>query len=61
VERWTLLLALSPTEVAAAITAHGEAAAALRHVSPFAGVLTARDRWSIWRKLRSERDDPRAA
>lgn len=49
-DHWAQWLALTPPELAAALVATGELANALRQVSPFAGVLTARERWAIWRR-----------
>jgi hypothetical protein len=47
VEAWERLLGLPLEDVCARIVDPGEQARALRQVSPFAGVLSARERWSI--------------
>ncbi|HXT21629.1 MAG TPA: hypothetical protein VN811_10820 [Thermoanaerobaculia bacterium] len=53
VAAWTELLAGARDEVVAAIVAPGERATALRHVTPFAGVVDPRTRWRIWRQERA--------
>jgi hypothetical protein len=47
VDAWERLLALCLDELCAQLVDPGEHARALRQVSPFAGVLSARERWSI--------------
>ena len=48
-ERWRDLLNQSTTEIVARLGADDEDAVAMRQVSPFACVLTPRERWQIWR------------
>jgi hypothetical protein len=61
-EAWQAILDLPPAEVIGYLTDRGEKACALRQVSPFAGVLDARERWAIWRQARGTSDnDPSAA
>jgi hypothetical protein len=50
--RWRALLDLPLDELAAAITVDGEAARDLRQCTPFAGVLTPRERWARVRDVR---------
>jgi len=47
---WDAVLAGSAEEIAAALIDAGAAMIALRQVSPFTGVLGARERWAIWRR-----------
>jgi hypothetical protein len=47
---WQAIFAGDPRSVAAAIVAETEEACALRQVSPFAGVLSPRERWRLWRE-----------
>ena len=46
---WNRVLAGSVDDVAAFLEADDERARALRQTSPFAGVLTARERWQLLR------------
>lgn len=47
VSAWKEVLALAMGELSQAVLAETEPAHALRQVSPFAGVLSARERWKI--------------
>lgn len=51
VDAWEDLLALDMAALQAALVDEGERARALRQVSPFAGTLSARERWRIWRAV----------
>lgn len=53
-ERWADILAGEPEAVAAFLTSMGEEADELRQSSPFAGALTARERWALWRAIGEE-------
>jgi len=53
-ERWAAILAGEPDAVAAFLTSTGEEADELRQSSPFAGTLTARERWALWRAVGEE-------
>ena len=55
--RWRAVLAGSPEQVAAFLTDPSEEAAWLRSASPFVGVLDARTRTAILRRVRRRRDD----
>jgi hypothetical protein len=44
---WDSALRLDPVELCALLVDPGEEATALRQVSPFAGILDARERWRI--------------
>ena len=55
-EAWSKVLAGSIDDVVAAITDPGEHARAMRQVSPFAGALDPRTRWSILSTLREGAD-----
>jgi hypothetical protein len=57
-ERWARILEGSAGEVARAITDTGQEARDLRQVTPFAGALDARTRWSILRQLGDEASAP---
>jgi hypothetical protein len=48
---WERLLALPLEQLCDAIVDRSERARALRQVSPFAGVLSARERWAIHRRV----------
>jgi hypothetical protein len=58
VEAWQRVFEGSADEMAALLLDEGERATALRQVSPFAGVLSPRERWAIWRQGRGDRLDP---
>jgi hypothetical protein len=45
---WQRILALPTDELRAFLVERSERATAFRQVSPFAGVLTARERWRLW-------------
>lgn len=61
-ESWHRVLGGPLPEILALLTDESENARALRQVSPFAGALSPRERWSIWRRLRSEQShDSRSA
>lgn len=47
VDAWARLLLLPVDEICAQLVDPGEHARSLRQVSPFAGVLSPRERWSI--------------
>lgn len=53
-EQWAALLEQPVEGVSAAIVDPGEAARALRQVSPFAGAIDPRERWQVWRRVRAE-------
>jgi hypothetical protein len=61
VQAWGRALRGSAAEVASRLIDESEQGAALRQVSPFAGALTPRERWAIWRASRGGTGDPRAA
>ena len=48
---WERVLALPPGELEATLVAETEAMRAARQASPFAGALTPRERWRIWRSV----------
>ncbi len=48
---WARWLALPIDELAAALSADTEAMTAARQVSPFAGALSPRERWALWRSV----------
>jgi hypothetical protein len=50
---WESWLSLAPESLAAKLVETGEHANALRQVSPFAGVLSARERWRLHREIRA--------
>ena len=54
-EAWQRVLAAPADEVAAFLCDSGERARQLRQSSPFAGFLSARQRWSVWRSVRERR------
>jgi hypothetical protein len=45
---WQEILSRSPREICAFLVDGSEHARAFRQVSPFAGVLSARERWRLW-------------
>lgn len=49
IEGWRSLLDRDLATIEAALVDPSEAMTALRQVSPFAGALTPRERWQIWR------------
>jgi len=51
-ERWLGLLAAGGAPLSQALTEDSESARHLRSCSPFAGTLTARERWRIWSEVR---------
>jgi hypothetical protein len=57
VDEWQSVLQRHPQEIASLLADEGAHAMALRQVSPFAGVLTPRERWAIWRELRGSARD----
>jgi hypothetical protein len=59
-EGWKELLNAPLPELAAFLREDSERARAFRQVSPFAGVLSARERWRLWAGA-TERDDQTAA
>ncbi len=48
---WARLLALPADALARALVDSSEHGRALRQVSPFAGALSPRERWAIWREV----------
>ena len=48
---WASVLEQSPTSIAAFLVDRGELACELRQSTPFAGVLSPRERWRIWREV----------
>ena len=50
---WRELLAGPLEEVIAALLDPGQEARALRQATPFAGIVGPRERWRIWREVRS--------
>ncbi len=52
--RWASLLALPVAELARALEADTPEMADVRQSSPFAGILTARERWQIWREVKAQ-------
>lgn len=54
---WRDLLNRSPAEIPSLLCADDETATAMRQVSPFAGALTPKERWRIWRSA-GERAEP---
>lgn len=55
-QRWREILDRRVAEIAAVLTDEGEEARALRQSTPFAGVLEPRERWRLWREVRSQGD-----
>jgi hypothetical protein len=51
------VLARRVEAIAAFLADRGETARELRQSSPFAGALSARERWAIWRATASPDDD----
>ncbi|MCL2724505.1 MAG: hypothetical protein FWD69_08720 [Polyangiaceae bacterium] len=51
VAAWAIVLLEAPEDVAALLVDESERARALRQVTPFAGVLDARERWRLWRTV----------
>jgi hypothetical protein len=51
-EAWRAILAEPVDGVARFLVDPGERARQLRQASPFAGLLSPRERWSIWRRTR---------
>jgi hypothetical protein len=45
---WQQVLAQAPDRVAEFLVEDSETARAFRQVSPFAGVLSAKERWQLW-------------
>jgi hypothetical protein len=50
---WNDVLRLPLPEIVAFLTSRTERARELRQVTPFAGVVPARQRWAIWREVRA--------
>ena len=59
-DRWEQLLSLELGALCSALVDTGEDARAMRQVSPFAGFLAPRERWQIWRAVRTEAGGPHA-
>jgi hypothetical protein len=53
-ERWWEVLDGPLDLLLALLVSQDERARAMRQVSPFAGALTARERWAIWREVGAE-------
>jgi hypothetical protein len=51
VETWQRLLALPTEQLRALLAADTEEMIAARQSTPFAGALTARERWQLWRSV----------
>lgn len=56
-EAWREILAKPVEEIARMIVEEGERMTAMRQNSPFAGVLTPRERWAVYREFRSNGDE----
>ncbi len=56
---WDEILVQDIEAIAAALTDPGEYARELRQSSPFAGYLSPRERWAIWRQTRDNSEPPR--
>jgi hypothetical protein len=52
---WQELLSGEPGRLREVMVADTEASRALRQSTPFAGVLSPRERWRIWRAVRAQR------
>ncbi|GEM_PF-348513 len=57
VSKWAHVLAQPIDDIASLLRALDDEAASLRQVSPFAGVLSARERWELPRQEKAERDN----
>lgn len=55
-EQWNAILARPVGEIAAFLKDAGERATELRQSTPFAGALSAAERWEIWRRTKIEAD-----
>jgi hypothetical protein len=53
VELWEQLLARPIEQIVAALVDESAQRTALRQVSPFAGALSPKERWAIWRAVRA--------
>jgi len=53
-EAWRRLLDGPLDDVRAVLVGDDEQSATLRQVSPFAGMLSPRERWALWRRVRDE-------
>lgn len=53
-DAWQELLTGPRHELCAALVADDERARSLRQCTPFAGVLSSRERWEIWRRVRDD-------
>jgi hypothetical protein len=54
--RWQTILQQPIEAIAALLVDEGEEARELRQSSPFAGALSPRERWRIWREVRARFD-----
>lgn len=52
-DAWLELLSRTAADLGNKLVANDEAMRALRHVSPFAGVLSPRERWRLWRNAQN--------
>lgn len=57
-EGWQRILELPLSEIIDFLTDDSERARAFRQVSPFAGVLSAKERWRLWAAARGCDDTP---
>jgi hypothetical protein len=55
---WESLLSSSLERICEALVSEGEDSRALRQATPFAGVIEPRERWRIWRQVRSAHETP---
>jgi hypothetical protein len=58
-EAWREILARPLDEIARVIVEEGERMTAMRQNSPFAGVLTPKERWAIYREFKESAPDSR--
>ncbi len=57
-QRWLELLDGPPERLAEALVEDSAEAAALRTATPFSGFLSPKERWGLWRTVRSEAGGP---
>lgn len=53
---WAVVLEDTPESIAAFLVDRSERACELRQSTPFAGALSARERWEIWRDVRARHE-----
>lgn len=51
-QAWASILADTPESIAEFLVSDGDRAHELRQSTPFAGILSPRERWKIWREAR---------